>query len=111
MAETVYEHPQGDLEPDWVLQLLQGDGTPVQGLSTALRVELFIWEITSGKLALQRDLTIVDASTATVSLTWQLADPVQTVGLYLVKAKIHWPSDRPQTVPSKDADRFVLRVR
>lgn len=110
MSEVIYDHPAGDLEPPFTATLLQGNSTPVAGLGAALRVELVMTDLRTGREVLRRDATIADPTGAVISLVWLIGDPAQTPGLYLVKARIHWSGDRPQTIPSRDADKFLLRV-
>lgn len=125
MSAISYDHPLGDLEPDFVLQLLQaasvGDEGAVLGddgmwrkpvpLSAAERVTLRWWARGADAPVLTADADSVDRDLGKVKRTWQPGDFVQTTpGEFMLRATISWTGQRPQTVPTRAIDAFLFRV-
>jgi hypothetical protein len=128
MTATSYEHPVGDLEPNFRLELRQPAAR--DGVERGRRAPRADGSWTKPDRPDHRASASPSSSTCSartarglqpyrdhhrptlgvVELVWQSGDPVEQLGAYRVLARILWGNNRPQTVPSRREDPLTLRV-
>ena len=103
---SVLYYKQGDLEPKFIVTLLQADGVTPIDLTSASSVKFIAQPVGAGAI-INRSMAFENRAAGQVSWSPTATD-TDTVGAYNFEVQITWSAGRWQTVPNDSFGSMIV---